>query len=85
MPENHETVRKTILELVKKRGPGKTICPSDAARLLASEEREWRALMPQVREVADKLAQAGEIIVTQKGKQVDIVQAKGPVRLGLKT
>ena len=39
--------------------------------------------MPQVRTVAGKLAGAGELSITQKGVEVDIETARGPVRLGL--
>jgi hypothetical protein len=37
--------------------------------------------MPEVRRVAAKLAKRGEIVVTQKGCEVDIAKARGPVRI----
>lgn len=69
-----------ILELVARRGPGKTICPSEVARALGGD---WRAHMPFVREVAARLAAEGRIVVTQKGRVVEADRAVGPIRLGL--
>ena len=53
---------------------GKTFCPSEAARRVASD---WRPLMPRVRE----LAKAEGLTATQKGNPVDPTQARGPIRL----
>ncbi|MEM6895861.1 MAG: DUF3253 domain-containing protein [Pseudomonadota bacterium] len=53
---------------------GKTFCPSEAARRVASD---WRPLMPRVRE----LAKAEGLTATQKGHPVDPTQARGPIRL----
>lgn len=44
--------------------------------------RQWRALMPRVREMAARLAERGEVVVTQKGKPVDARTAHGPIRIG---
>lgn len=68
-----------IRTLLRHRDADKTICPSDAARVVGGEE--WRSLMPLAREVAAELATAGEIEVRQRGEAVDINTAKGPVRL----
>lgn len=76
-------VEHCIIDLVHKRGPGKTICPSEVARLLVEDENAWRTLMPRVREVAARLAVEGKIKVTQKGAAVNALEAKGPIRLGL--
>lgn len=69
-----------ILTLTRARGPGKSICPSEAARVLAGEAR-WQALMPAVRRVAVRLAQDGAIVITKKGKPVDPADFKGVYRL----
>jgi hypothetical protein len=66
---------------VRRRGAGRTICPSEVARALVGDER-FRELMSHVREAAAEMADRGEIVVTQKGKAVDIRTARGPVRLG---
>ena len=72
-------LRTVILELLERRGPGKTICPSDAARALAG--RDFRPLMDAARAAAAGLVADGEIEITQRGQVVDIAQARGPVRL----
>jgi len=73
-------VERTILELLSHRDPGKTICPSEAARVLAGEG-DFRPLMGQVREAARRLVDRGLITVTQAGKPVDLDTARGPIRL----
>ncbi|MEL6299670.1 MAG: DUF3253 domain-containing protein [Pseudomonadota bacterium] len=80
---SNDLIATTILRLCEERGLGKTICPSEAARELATSEAEWRALMPDVRRVAHGLALAGDIRATFRGQVVDAVTAKGPIRLGL--
>ncbi|MGF1477210.1 MAG: DUF3253 domain-containing protein [Geminicoccaceae bacterium] len=82
MPAEDETEAK-ILELCQERGPDKTICPSEAARALAGDDGDTQALMNEVRAAGRRLAWAGKIAVTQKGKPVDPDQAKGPIRFGL--
>ena len=76
---DRQRAREAILGLLEKRGSGKTICPSDAAR--AMDDAGFRRLMPVVREVAAALVEEGRLEVTQKGHVVDIARAKGPVRL----
>lgn len=73
---------ETILRLLAERDPGKTICPSEAARALAGDA-DFRPYMEPVREAAAKLADAGRIEVTQKGEPVTIGEVRGPIRLGL--
>ena len=71
-------MRAVILELLDRRGPGKTICPSDAARALAGND--FRRLIDTARAAAVELVGEGKIEVTQGGDVVDIAQARGPVR-----
>ena len=71
---------RAILELLARRDPGKTICPSDAARALGGDDG-FRPLMPLVRDAARELVRAGEIEVTQGGTPVDLETARGPIRL----
>ncbi len=68
-----------ILELLRERGAGKTICPSEAARRVAPVE--WRGLMERTRAAAGRLAAAGEIAITQGGVVVEGSRAKGAIRL----
>jgi hypothetical protein len=72
--------REKILQLLEQRDPGKTICPSDAARALGGDEG-FRPLMDVVRAAAADLVTDGRIEVTQHGETVDLDRAKGPVRL----
>lgn len=71
-----------ILNLLRARGAGKTICPSEAARAYAPED--WRRHMPAVRRAAFDLADAGRIVILQRGRMVDGRSAKGPIRLALR-
>ena len=73
-----ERIRAAILDLALRRGRGKSLCPSEVAKTLAAD---WRALMPEVREVA---AGMPEIVATQAGVEVDPVTARGPIRLRLR-
>ena len=82
MTSGDERIVATIFELLDQRAAGATICPSDAARSLASDEAAWRALMPEVRRIAAALAAAGRLRVTAHGEDVDALQARGPIRLG---
>jgi hypothetical protein len=73
-----DRVAAAILAAVAARGPGKSVCPSEVARMLAAD---WRPLMPAVRAAAARLAAAGLVRVTQKGPTVDPLTARGPIRL----
>jgi hypothetical protein len=71
---------RAIAALLERRGPGRTICPSEAARALADD---FRPLMDDVRRVADAM---DDVEITQKGRVVeDLDAARGPIRLRLKT
>lgn len=72
-----------ILSLLLQRGAGKSICPSEAARLVAgSEERaQWEPLMEPARSAARRLVTSGKVVVTQGGHPVDPSRARGPIRI----
>jgi hypothetical protein len=80
MRPSDSDIAAAILDLALRRGAGRTLCPSEAARAVAAD---WRPLMPDVRRVAAGLAAEGRIAVTQKGQPVDPLTASGPIRLGL--
>lgn len=82
MTARDEQIAETILRLLDARAADSTICPSDAARALASDEATWRALMPEVRRIAAALVADGSLRVTQHGGDVDPLAARGPIRLG---
>jgi hypothetical protein len=79
-PAGADAERK-IAELLAEREPGRTICPSEAARAL--DEEGFRDLMPLVRDAAGRMAARGELEVTQRGEVVDVAEARGPIRLRL--
>lgn len=78
----HGAIEEKIFDLLAARKSDTTICPSEVARALAPEAEAWRALMPQVREVASALAQAGRLRVTRGGEVVEATAQGGPIRLG---
>lgn len=73
-----ERLGASIRTLLRKRGEGKTICPSDAARVASGDD--WRAIMDLARDVAWQLADEGWVEVLQKGIPAER-SAAGPVRL----
>ena len=75
-----------ILELLAQRGRDKTICPSEAAKLVGGKATrgDWEGLMEPARAAARRLVAAGKIVITQHGKVVDASTAKGPIRLKLR-
>ena len=76
-------LRGAILELLAQRDPGKTICPSDAARAVAGD-RPFRPLMDAARAAAAELVAEGRLEVTQAHEVVDLASARGPIRLRLR-
>lgn len=70
-----------IFELLAAREPGRSICPSEAAR--AVDPEGWRRLMPQVRATAVGLARAGRLEITRKDRVADPDTLKGVYRLRL--
>ncbi len=82
MSDERDRLRAVIVELLQRRGPEKTICPSDAARAIAGER--FRPLMDDARAAAAQLVDEGVIEVTQRGEVVDLAAARGPIRLRLR-
>ena len=70
-----DQAREAILALLAERDPGKTICPSEAARTLAGDG-DFRPYMEPVREAAGRLADEGKVEVTQKGRRVDVATGR---------
>lgn len=60
----------TVIDLLRQRAQGVSICPSDVARALADDEPAWQALMPPIRDAA-ALARSGCIVITQGNDPVD--------------
>jgi len=68
-----------ILELLDGRAAQASICPSEAARRVASDD--WRPLMERSRRAARRLVASGHVVITQQGRVVDPSTAKGPIRI----
>lgn len=81
-----EKISACLLELLAQHGPERNICPSQAARVAALRLGcGWRELMRPVRTVAAALADIGAIEAVQHGAVIDLAQARGPVRLRLRS
>ena len=66
--------------LLAHRGPDRSICPSDVARVVAGDG--WRDRMDAVRQVAKRLAREDRVVVTQRGATLDPdSEWRGPVRI----
>jgi hypothetical protein len=73
-------IREAILAQTEARGADKSICPSEVARALESED--WQRLMPRIRREAALLAREGRIDILRKGKPVDPeAEIRGVIRL----
>ena len=79
--DNDTSVTQAILDLVTRRGLGKTICPSEAVKAISPTD--WRKLLPNVRSTAIRLAVAEKVSIYRKGKMVDPLDFKGVYRIGL--
>jgi len=94
--EQDAALEAAILDLLAERAADgdktKTICPSEAAKLVSGDargkdkatRRDWEALMEPARVAARRLAATGKIVITQHGAVVNPATAKGPIRLRLR-
>ena len=74
-----EAIIESILSAAEARGREKTFCPSEIARELFP--KDWRAHMQEVVNVAISLQNQGKVLITQKGKAIDLNDIKGPIRI----
>ncbi|MEO0643020.1 MAG: DUF3253 domain-containing protein [Pseudomonadota bacterium] len=74
-----ERAARAILIIAERRGPGKTICPSEAARALAGPQEDWRSYMNSVHAAVDALNASGKIRLSWKGEKLD--QRRGAYRI----
>jgi hypothetical protein len=79
------TLESAITTLLDERARGASICPSEAAKLVArnqgTADDDWRDLMEPVRAAARRLVAAGEVEIVQQGHVVDPSTAKGAIRI----
>jgi len=79
MSPNDLDPRSTILRLVDERGPDKTICPSEVARVIGGAE--WRDAMPVIHAAAKALAEEGTVELRQSGEPCGTEGIVGPYRI----
>jgi hypothetical protein len=77
--QQHTDISATILSIASNRGPEKSTCPSEIARMLFPHD--WRKHMKSVVDVAIELHNQGKVVITQKGIPIDVNHIKGPVRI----
>jgi hypothetical protein len=72
-----------IRALLTSRARAATVCPSEAARQVASAQdgQEWRPLMEPARMAARRLVARGEVEIVRAGRVMDPATAKGPIRI----
>ncbi|MDH3298947.1 MAG: DUF2256 and DUF3253 domain-containing protein [Acidimicrobiia bacterium] len=83
-----------IVELLAARPASSTVCPSEAARRVATagddgaddadrhgNDEGWRDVMEPARAAARRLVADGQVVIKQRGRMVDPSTAKGPIRL----
>jgi hypothetical protein len=75
-----ERLERALAALLDERTSGATVCPSEAARVVAPND--WRPLMEPARMAARRLVERGLAQITQKGRVVDPSTARGPIRVG---
>lgn len=84
-----EALASAVTTLLAARATGATICPSEAARLVAAEQGVdgdgWRELMEPARAAARRLVAAGQVEIVQEGRVVDPSTARGPIRIRRRT
>jgi hypothetical protein len=73
------TAAEAILALLASRADGATICPSEAARLLAGRQGDWRGKMEAVHAAADALLAADAVTLSWKGAPKQ--KRRGPYRI----
>lgn len=74
-----QAAETAILTLVEARGPGKSICPTEAAQILS--DADWRRRLPEIKQAAIRLAKSGQVWILRKGKPVDPDDFKGVYRI----
>ena len=76
---NIEAITEAMLRIAAERGPEKSLCPTDVARAVSTEN--WRPLLGAVRKVAADLARQGKIEILRKGKPINPDEMRGVIRL----
>jgi hypothetical protein len=84
MSDQTEALEAAILNLLAERGPGHTISPTEAARVVGGARPDgWGPLMQPIRRIAIRLMKEGRLVITRKGRPVDPDDFRGVYRLTL--
>lgn len=68
-----------VADLLRARGAGKSICPSEVARLVAADAADWRAAMPLVHGAVARLHDRQMVALSWRG--ADRFPGQGPYRI----
>ncbi|MEO1021020.1 MAG: DUF3253 domain-containing protein [Bacteroidota bacterium] len=82
MKPSKPEIEAKILQLTEKRGVEQSISSSEIARELFSDT--WRNYMDEVHMSAVSLQKKGLISIAGEGKEMDMSEGKGPIRLSIK-
>jgi hypothetical protein len=77
--QQRSRISETILSMAEQRGPEKSTCPSEVARMLFPDD--WRDHMKEVVDEAIDLHNQSKVVITQKGQPIDVNHIKGPIRI----
>ena len=77
-PSINSRIDAALRALLRSREPGRSICPSDIARIAGGAA--WRALLPVVRERAVAMTKRGELEILRRGRLVKRDLTKGVLR-----
>lgn len=81
-----QRIRDCIFELLGERGHSRSIAVVEVAQTLALHiDQHWHDLMRPIRVVAAELVERGMLEALQSEAVVDIREARGPVRLRLRS
>jgi len=78
-PEELQRCLKASIEELLTERPGKSICPSEAARRVDPDN--WRELMGPCRSAACRLWHRGRLSILKRGKPIHPDYCKGAIRL----
>lgn len=81
MKKSKQKIKNRILSFTKKRGPDKSISPSEVTKDLFTDV--WKDHVDEVRTVAGKMERERLIRITKDGENVSLKDTKDPVRLTL--
>ena len=75
-------IEAAVRALLRSRQPGRSICPSDVARIVGGTS--WRALLSDVRDRAVMMAERDELEILRRGRVVKRNPTDGVLRYRLK-